>query len=590
MRSLAPLGLVCFLQFSVTAAPAATFTVTNTSDSGPGSFRQAILDANATPGADTIAFNIPGTGVHTISPLSPLPALVGDAGTKLDGYTQPGSSANTLAVGDNAVLLIELNGTALGAGQFGLMLRSSSNLARGLVIDGFGALGSGGGGILIESGSDNMVSGCFLGTDAAGLIAKPNEFGVEIAQSEVLPFPLPSRTTIGGTSPSQRNLISGNASTGILIGVGASDTVVAGNYIGTDVTGNASLANPTGIGLTISFGNTIGGSTAGSGNLISGNSGSGILIFSTQAVIQGNRIGTNSTGSSPVPNGTGVQIQVGIPDILVGGDVPGAGNLISGNSFYGVRMFRPSGARVVGNRIGTDASGANALGNARDGVLIVSGSSAAGGSGSVSGNVIAFNAGAGVAVGSNASEGSSGNRISGNSIHENGGLGIDLGSDGVTVNDPGDGDTGPNSLQNYPVLSAALSDGISTLIQGTLDSLPATTFTIEFFASPSCDSSGNGEGQTFLGETSVTTDAFGKASFQVSVPSGSGNQVVTATATDPTGNTSEFSACVGVTFATLPSSVPTLDVSICCGWRCSSPPRECLSSQEPGDRSSLLGC
>src|SRR6266536_2707186 len=132
---------------SVTASSAATFTVTNTSDSGPGSLRQAILDANAASGTDTIAFNIPGTGVHTISPLSPLPSLVGDAGTKLDGYTQPGSSANTLAVGDNAVLLIELNGTALGAGQFGLTLRSSPNLVRGLVINGFGTLGSGGGGI-----------------------------------------------------------------------------------------------------------------------------------------------------------------------------------------------------------------------------------------------------------------------------------------------------------------------------------------------------------------------------------------------------------------------------------------------------------
>ncbi len=130
----------------------------------------------------------------------------------------------------------------------------------------------------------------------------------------------------------------------------------------------------------------------------------------------------------------------------------------------------------------------------------------------------------------------------------------------MTANDPEDGDTGPNSLQNYPVLSAAFSDGISTRIQGTLDSLPATTFAIEFFASPSCDPSGNGEGQTFLGEASVTTDAFGKASFQVLVPFGSGHQVVTATATDPAGNTSEFSACAGVTFATLPSSVPTLDV------------------------------
>jgi hypothetical protein len=114
MRSLAPLGLVCFLQFSVTEARAATFTVTNTGDSGPGSLRQAILDANAAPGADAIAFNIPGRGVHAIGPLSPLPALTDDAGVTIDGYTQPGASPNTLAIGDNAVLLVELNGALAG--------------------------------------------------------------------------------------------------------------------------------------------------------------------------------------------------------------------------------------------------------------------------------------------------------------------------------------------------------------------------------------------------------------------------------------------------------------------------------------------
>jgi hypothetical protein len=216
---------------------------------------------------------------------------------------------------------------------------------------------------------------------------------------------------------------------------------------------------------------------------------------------------------------------------------------------------------VQGNLIGTDTSASLPIPNLGRGVYIFAFSNGHLIGGQLPGerNVIAFNGGAGVAVGSNASDTSFGDRISGNSIHDNAGPGIDLGSDGVTADDAGDGDTGPNGLQNYPVLSAAFSDGISTQIQGTLDSLPATMFSIEFFGSPSCDSSGSGEGQTFLGEASVTTDSFGKASFQVLVASGSGNQVVTATATDPAGNTSEFSACVGVTFGTLPSSVPDLD-------------------------------
>jgi hypothetical protein len=303
---------------------------------------------------------------------------------------------------------------------------------------------------------------------------------------------------------------------------------------------------------------SVGGLAPGSMNVISGNVGHGLFLSSTQAVVQGNRIGTNATGTAPVPNGTGVAIQVGFVDILLGGDVPAAGNLISGNSFFGVRMFRPSGARLAGNRIGTDAPGTGALGNGLDGVAIVSDANPDPNGGIVAGNLIAFNGGAGVSVGTDASDGSSGNRISANLIHDNGGLGIDLGSDGVTANDPGDGDTGPNNLQNFPVLSSAVSDGISTQVRGKLNSSPAGTFTIEFFSSPSCDPSGYGEGQAFLGAASVTTDAGGNASFQVSLPAGSVGQVITATATDSAGNTSEFSACAVVTFATLPSSVPTL--------------------------------
>jgi hypothetical protein len=156
---------------------------------------------------------------------------------------------------------------------------------------------------------------------------------------------------------------------------------------------------------------------------------------------------------------------------------------------------------------------------------------------------MAFNGAAGVAVGFDLTDSSSGNSVLRNSIHDNGGLGIDLGSNGVTPNDSGDGDTGPNGLQNFPFLTFAVSNGGVLTVFGTLENAPNTSYSVELFANSSCDSSGFGEGQGFLGATTVTTDAAGHATFQAAVPAPSGASFVTATATDPAGNTSEFSAC-----------------------------------------------
>jgi len=522
---------------------AVTFTVTNTNDSGPGSLRQAILDANATPGADLIAFSISGSGLHTISPLSVLPALTDDTGVTIDGYTQPGSSTNTLTIGDNAVLLIELSGVAAGTRAVGFRVQSSSNRVRGLVITGFGTLGFGA--ISIETGTSNRVTGCFLGTDAAATTARPNEFGVLVENPEGF-FPTgPVGTTIGGTAAAERNVVSGNSSVGVAILFGASGTVVAGNYVGTDASGNAALGNAGGgvYVLATSSHNSIGGVASGSGNLISGNTGSGILIQAADVSVEGNRIGTNAAGSTALPNGTGVLVVIGGSGMVIGGTNAGAGNLISGNSVHGVRLFRPLGVRVEGNLIGTDPSGTASLGNVQDGVLIQGGLSSDPVGGTVTGNVIAFNGAAGVAVGPDVNDTSFGDRITRNFIHDNGGLGIDLGSDGVTPNDPADADTGPNGLKNFPVLTSAVSNGGVRTVFGTLDSAPNTTFSVEFFLNSTCDSSGYGEGQSFLGTVSVTTDAAGRATFQASVPPPSGAAFVTATATDPAGNTSEFSAC-----------------------------------------------
>ena len=138
------------------------------------------------------------------------------------------------------------------------------------------------------------------------------------------------------------------------------------------------------------------------------------------------------------------------------------------------------------------------------------------------------------------------NTMRGNSIHDNAGLGIDLAGDGITVNDSA-GHAGSNNFQNFPVLSTATSGAAGTVVKGTLNSHAATTYRVELFASAACDPSGYGEGETFLGATSVTTDTSGNGSFEahLTMPVAAG-QVATATATDPVGNTSEFSACVPV--------------------------------------------
>ena len=545
------------LILAANAAFAATFTVSNTNDSGPGSLRQAILDANAAPGADTIAFDIPGSGVHTIGPLSPLPALTDNAGATIDGYTQPGSSPNTLAFGDDAVLLVELIGDALGDFDSGLSIQSSSNLVRGLVISGFGALGADAGGIFVESGSDNVVSGCFLGTDSTGSLGRPNQFGVEIAQTGATLLPPPSRTRIGGDSPSERNVISGNLSAGVFV-FGASETTISGNSIGTNSSGMAALGNGGGgIALSISSGTVIGGTAPGSGNVVSGNVGSGLFVVSAEVLIEGNRIGTNAAGSAAVPNtGSGLECFFG-NGLVVGGTQPGAGNLISGNTIAGIRILFPNGARFEGNLIGTDLTGNAPLGNGQEGIRIRSGPALDPAGAGVSGNVIAFNGASGVIIGVDAGNGTSGNRISGNPIHDNFGLGIDLGNDGVTPNLACGSGQGPNLLQNAPVLTSAVPSGASTTIRGTLNATPGSAFRLEFFSNAFCDPSGHGEGEEFLGDGQVTTDSSCEGTFEVTLPVAvSPGRFITATATDAAGNTSEFSACQPVSASLLTALGP----------------------------------
>jgi len=379
------------------------FVVRNTNDAGPGSFRNAITKSNQTTGAQTISFNLPGAGPHRIEPITAFPA-VSDPLT-IDATTQPGFSGTPI---------IELTGNNRVGVPVGLDLRSGNNTIKGLSINRF--------------------------------------YGAAIVISSAM---------TGGNT-------------------------IQANYIGTNTAGDTALPNGTGIVIGTPN-NLIGGSTASERNLISGNQGSGILI----------------------------------------GLVPTAG--------------AATGNVVVGNLIGTDAAGTAPLPN-NSGIIIVSSQTTIGGLSAGQANLIAFNSQQGVKVG----DGSS-NRIRGNVVHSNGGLGIDLFPIGPTLNDPGDPDSGPNLLKNYPVLDFVTGGG-GTSIEGTLNSSPAFVHTIDFYSSPECDPSGYGEGRTYIGSTNVTTNASNLAAFDVSFPTNTLiGHFVTATSTDSQGNTSEFSQCRVVT-------------------------------------------
>ena len=318
---------------------------------------------------------------------------------------------------------------------------------------------------------------------------------------------------------------------------------IEGNFIGTDMTGTVALGNiEAGVRVGRSD-NIIGGTSPESRNVISGN-GSGVRIelAARRTTVQGNFIGTDVTGAHPLPNGFAGVFNEG-SDGVIGGSTAGARNLISGNRIYGVLLGSGSFNRIEGNYIGTDVTGSAALGGSpqSSGIAINPVGNTIGGSGAGAGNLIAFNF-FGVTVFSG-----TGNAILGNRITSNVSLGIDLIPRGVTPNDAGDADTGPNQLQNFPLPTTLTIGGGNTTISGTLNSAANGMYRLEFFDNAACDASGFGEGETFLGATDVLTDGSGNAAFTVTFPATVAiGHVVTATATDSANNTSEFSRCLAV--------------------------------------------
>jgi len=470
-------------------------------------------------------------------------------------------------------------------------------------------------GVYISAGDENEVSGNLIGPDATGAAALGlQEFGVLITNGV--------GNTIGGAGPAARNVISGNLSSGLrVLGAGSEDNVVAGNYLGLAADGTTPLGNEyAGIQLLGGTGTRVGGVGAGEGNVASangtegirsenaiettvvgnyvgtdatglldrGNAQSGIVAFGSEDVVgepgagnvisgngtrgitlgsvseaplvQANLIGLGVDGATPLGNDSYGIYASGFEGGAIGGSEPGEGNVISGNGDDGILLLLMEGLEIEGNRIGTTADGSAARGNAAHGVDVVNSSGVAvGGVAAGAGNEIAANGQDGVqVVGSE----SVGNLVLGNSIHDNGDeagdLGIDLvGISGVTANDHLDADTGANRLQNFPVLKEVETGMGETTISAVLESEPEGEYRIEFFATPSCDDSGQGEGATFLGALDgVSPDKKGIATFEATLPATAPEQQLTATATDldpadPDG-TSEFSACMAIPAAPVP--------------------------------------
>ncbi len=384
--------------------------VTNTLDSGGGSLRQAILDANAVPGAHTIVFKIPAGGTQTIALASALPVVSGPV--TLDGWQESGFSGTPL---------IRIDGDDAGP-VTGLRLDAGPSTVQGLIITRFG-----GGGLVINGGSGNVVKGCYIGTDGSTALGNgaSGYYGLSIGNTNY--------STIGGTGVNDGNVISGNANGGVLIDASANNITFYANRIGTNAAGTAAVPNG-GYGMRL-FGSStvIGNALANTRNIISGNSGSGIFVeqFVSGTQILGAYIGLNAAGTAALPNaGDGITDRGG--ETAIGDITPGGGNVISGNGGSGIMILDADGSQIFNNLIGTNPAGTQAVPNQGYGIRGYSGGFIYVGSEvSGTGNLISGNGNSGVSVEGGAAQYS----IVGNRIGTNlaGTAALGNGGDGITV-------------------------------------------------------------------------------------------------------------------------------------------------------------
>lgn len=560
---------------------------------GVCTLRAAIQEANALPGADTITFSISPDNPpidRVIEVPWALPGITGQLNIQGPNLGGIGAGANIVLDGDGTFTGLDVAadscairkltirnfyrgiyskdtsgllivGNRIGKFGYSVIDPIEGNAFEGVSLDGvIGAViggdtaadrniisGNGANGILLLNSASVVIRGNYIGTTEDGTTALPNGYdGIRIAGSES------TGNTIGGNTAARRNIISGNTGNGILLG--ANDNDVFGNYIGLDPSGTSALPNGSD-GIYIyaadeqppTVGNDIGGTLAGQGNVISGNTSAGIHLFNAnENYIKNNIIGLNASGTAAIPNERGIVVARGSANEIGTYDT-GSGNIISGNTSDGILLINATviGTTIRRNLIGTNFSGSS-LPNGGEGVAIEYATETTIGGGTDFGNIIANNGSDGVEIfwGNQ-------NTVNYNSIYNNGALGIDLlGSAwerGVTLNDVNDEDGGSNNQQNFPILLRVhgSSPGQVT-IEGLLNSAKERNFLIHLYANSSKDPSGYGEGEAYLGSKAVTTNSeyIGNftATFSVSTPFA----CITATATDSAGNTSEFSPCVAV--------------------------------------------
>lgn len=525
-------GFILF--FARGSANAATFTVTNTNDSGAGSLRQAIIDSNAnanSPTVDVIEFNIPGTGEHVITHVLSFDDIVEPV--SINGYSQPGSSANTAASPEplNGTITIVIDGTGPTSGN-GLIFESGSagSSLRGVSLYGHPADGSTQG--LITVRDDNVtIAGNYIGVTSSGLAQPSVDFDTR-NQTAILSDSGTSSLTIGGTNPEDRNVVAGTSS-----GVGATsfkstNTLVYGNYFCVGKDGTTDLGCV--LGVSTSGGSaTYGGTASGMRNVMSGGSLVNVLLLSSStSVVQGNYIGTDYTGkrNSSITNGSSVVANAGAAGNLIGGTSAGEGNVIIGN-----------GSGIAIAQFTIDAFGPLDLISNKNAIL--------------------------------------GNSIYSIKVFNYPGFGTsNLGIDhfiqtdtdavadfipdvfenqGVTANDVGDADNGPNGFINSPVLKTAVQNGTTLTIKYDLDAddaeEPADQYRVEFFANNTASIFGFGPGEIYLGSATVSPGTDQTANLTVSGDYTNKALSATTTAIDSTvtstggfGSTSEFSGNISI--------------------------------------------
>ncbi|MDQ3281512.1 MAG: DUF11 domain-containing protein, partial [Acidobacteriota bacterium] len=432
-----------------------TLTVTSINDAGAGTLRDAITTVNANGCANpcTIAFSTSGT----IALNTALPAItVGNL--TIDGYTAPGATVNTNAFGQpsNAIITLALDGT--NNIPVGFDIQAAYVVVKGFAIQNFYGGGTGIGVRFNGDTSASRVEGCHIGTDTSGTLAAANAFGVV--------FDATYECSLGGVLPEQRNIISGNDSRGISLQNGSNSVSIAGNYVGTKKDLSGALPNSDGIVVdngvsSVSIG------YSGIGNIVSGNTNTGVLLKGNGAILASNRIGLLGDLGGSQPNVAGLWIGAAAAFNTIGGSSPSARNFISGNSGAGV-IIEGNDNTVDNNVIGLATDLTTARPNLGGGISISGTVASNNRIGATMGNTIANNSADGVSVSTTSA--AVGNVIRKNTIYANADLAIDLANDGVTGNDTNDGDTGANNLQNFPVISEANYSAGSITVKASLNS------------------------------------------------------------------------------------------------------------------------